>query len=133
MSSVSRRIRIMTHAPPPHDHAELEARIEAALAEADNMLRRREYFEAHEVLEHVWMHTRGLERNFLGGVILCASALHKERHQHNSPAARRILSRAIFRLAHVPNIYRGINVRRLESSTHAALLDHSIETLLPRD
>ena len=96
------------------------------------MVREHQYFEAHEVLEHVWLHCLGMERDFLGGVILCASALHKERHQHNSPAARRILSRALFRLAHVPNVYRGIDVRRLESMTHAALLDHALETQLPR-
>ena len=122
----------MSHADPAASSELLEARIEQALAAAERMMREREYYEAHEVLEHVWLDCVGMERHFLGGVILCAGALHKERKQHNSPAARRILSRAIFRLAHVPNVYRGIDVRRLESLTHAALLDHAMETGLPR-
>lgn len=87
-----------------------------------------EYWEAHEALEPLWLAADGLDKHFYSGVILLAAALHKARHMASPRGGRRNYAKALTHLALVPDSYRGVRVRSLEASVHAALQD---DTLYP--
>jgi uncharacterized protein len=87
------------------------------------------YWDAHEALEPLWLEARGTEREFAAGVILLAAALHKARAMGEPRGGRRNYAKALRHLALVPDTYRGVDVRALEASVHAALGD---PTLRPR-
>ena len=112
---------------------QLEQHIEAALREAAKMWPSQQYFEAHEVLEHVWLLCSGQDKAALGGLILLASALHKMRRQRHSRAARQIFARALTRLAPLPDLWRGVNLREMERATFDALRDATLPTNLLRE
>lgn len=113
-------------------HLPLDARIEAALFEAAELLRRQEYYTTHEVLELVWLDCAGTDKAALSGLILLASALHKQRKQRHPRAARQIFARALTRLAPLNDFWRGINLRAMERMTYDALHDPETETMLIR-
>ncbi|GBC77917.1 hypothetical protein HRbin08_01402 [bacterium HR08] len=68
-----------------------------------------EYFAAHEALESLWRRAVGTERLFYQGLIQAAVALHHFR-RGNLRGARRLVERALARLADVPTPFRGLNV-----------------------
>lgn len=89
------------------------------------------YWHAHEALEAAWLKAVGLERHFLGGVILLAAALHKAHAQANARGGRRNYAKALAHLALVPDVYYGVNVRQLESGVLAALRDPRARPRIP--
>lgn len=99
------------------------AELDAALAEGARLFAAGAYWECHEALEPVWLASDGLDRHFLGGVILLAAALHKAREMDSARGGRRNYAKALAHLALVPDRYRGVAVRRLEAEVHAALRD----------
>ena len=82
-----------------------------------------EYWECHEALEPLWLSADGLDREFYGGVILLAAALHKAREMASPRGGRRNYAKALAHLALVPDAYFGVDVRELEGRVHAALRD----------
>lgn len=95
------------------------------LREAIGMFERGEYWETHEALERIWLHQHGVEKHFLAGFIQLACAIYKTR-QGNPRAGRRIFARALAHLAWVDGIFRGIDIRGLETECHKALKDEEL-------
>ncbi len=90
------------------------------------------YWDAHEALEGAWRASHGVEKHFLGGVILLAAALHKARALGSQRGGRRNYAKALRHLALVPDRYHGVDVRELESRVHAALRDPELEPRVPQ-
>jgi len=89
------------------------------------------YWDAHEALEGSWALSSGVEKHFLGGMILLAAALHKARALHSARGGRRNYAKALKHLALVPDRYYGIDVRELEARVHGALRDAASRPLSP--
>ncbi len=90
-----------------------------------------EYWEAHEALEPPWMVAEGLQKRLCAGVILLAAALHKAHKMKNARGGRRNYAKALAHLALLPDVYEGLEIRRLEAEVHAALQDASLKPQLP--
>ncbi len=75
----------------------------------------RDYFEAHEVLEDLWVVEVGELKEFYKGLIMAAVAIcHWERGRPG--AALRLHRLAMQRLARVPAIYEGLDAGELRSA-----------------
>lgn len=96
---------------------------EAAWKHGTRLFETGEYWECHEALEPAWLASKGLNKHFLGGVILLAAALHKARHMDSPRGGRRNYAKALAHLAHIPDTFHGIDVRSLEARVHEALRD----------
>lgn len=90
------------------------------------------YWDAHEVLEPVWLASHGRDRAWLAGVILLSAAMHKARSMGSPQGGRRNYAKALRHLALVPDRYRGADVRELEARVHAALREPTRDTPWPR-
>ena len=90
-----------------------------------------EYWECHEALESIWLVADGLDKEFYGGVILLAAALHKARAMKSVRGGRRNYAKALAHLALVPDEYFGVDVRELEARVHAALRDPAQKPKIP--
>ncbi len=77
------------------------------------------WWEAHEAWEAVWMTSQDDERHFVQGLILLAAALHK-RWYHGS-VTHRNYHKALVHLAHLPDEYGGVDLRRLRQEVWEAL------------
>jgi predicted metal-dependent hydrolase len=71
---------------------------------------RQEYFEAHEVLEGLWLETRDDRRDFYKGLIQTAAVFLKLQQQKPAPAAR-LAGRARALLAQYEPEFEGLDVR----------------------
>lgn len=90
------------------------ATVEEALALGVRRWDEQRYFEAHELLEHAWKHAQGDDRELWKGVIQVAvAAVHLQRG--NPVGARRLLDRALGRLAPLPEVHRGVDLARLRA------------------
>lgn len=69
----------------------------------------REYFEAHEVWEELWLVAREPEKTFLQGLIQVAAAFHHHARE-NARGARSLLAAGIAKLQGFPDDHRGIAV-----------------------
>jgi uncharacterized protein len=79
----------------------------------------RRYFEAHELLEFAWKLGPEEDRDLWKGVIQVAVAgVHLQRG--NRIGARRLLDRALERLAAVPDLHRGVDVGALRRTADTA-------------
>ena len=95
------------------------ATVEEALALGVERWDTQRYFEAHELLEHAWKLGPDADRDLWKGVIQVAVAgVHLQRG--NRIGARRLLDRALERLAGVPDTTRGIDVAALRRTASAA-------------
>ena len=90
-----------------------------------------EYWECHEALEPLWLAAEGLDREFYGGVILLAAALHKARAMNSARGGRRNYAKALVHLALVPDTYFNVEVRELEARVHAALRGAANQPKIP--
>jgi hypothetical protein len=82
-----------------------------------------DYFEAHDVLEQLWLGVTGPERDFYKGLIQVAGAfvhMHRQRERPAHPKdgcrlrpAARLLARARFHLAPFAPAWRGLRVAAL--------------------
>ena len=92
----------------PSDPATVEEAVELGIARWEEQ----RYFEAHELLEHAWKLGPEADRDLWKGVIQVAVAgVHLQRG--NRIGARRLLDRALERLAGQPSAHRGIDVAAL--------------------
>jgi predicted metal-dependent hydrolase len=76
----------------------------------------REFFEAHEVWEEVWLTEDEPERTFLQGLIQIAAAFHHYRHG-NSEGAESLLAAGIVKITRFPHDYHGLAVEELRIAT----------------
>ena len=81
-----------------------------------DLFNRREFFDAHEVLEDVWRAAPGKEKLFLQGLIQLAVGLHHY-STGNVAGARSVLARGQRNLCKYPDVFGGINLAKLR---HAA-------------
>jgi uncharacterized protein len=79
------------------------------------LFNRREFFEAHEVLEDVWRAAPEPERKFLQGLIQVAVAFH-HRSCGNLVGFRSVLARACRNLSTYPALYQRVNLTALLSN-----------------
>src|SRR5688572_13875537 len=79
-----------------------------------------EYFEAHEVWEDIWHEAYGLKYEFYQGLIQCAVAL--EHYARSNPRGVVSLYDSYRRhFKDVPDLFMGLNVKRLLERMHEAL------------
>lgn len=72
----------------------------------------REFFEAHEVWEEIWLTEGEPERTFLQGLIQIAAAFHHYR-RGNSDGAESLLAAGIVKISRFPQDYHGLAVEDL--------------------
>lgn len=89
------------------------------------------YWDSHEVLEPAWLGASGVEKRFLGGVILLAAALHKARYMGSLRGGRRNYAKALAKLAPVGDRFWGVDVRELEARVHGALRWPDLRPTIP--
>lgn len=90
------------------------------------------FWDAHELLEPVWLTATGIERAWISGAILLCAALHKARSMGSPRGGRRNYAKALRHLVVVPDRYGGTDVRELEARVHAALRDPTSSVTWPR-
>lgn len=95
------------------------------------------YYEAHDVLEHIWLGSEGPEHTFYKALIQFAGAFVHLQHQHREPGHRihgrrlrpaaRLFRRSAGLLAGFPAHHGGINLDALHSMAleHAARIEAS--------
>lgn len=115
------RLRDHTGAPLPHGASEPPggfaqehevATVEEALAQAVRCWDAGRYFEAHELLEHVWHHAPANERLFWQGVIQVA-VVHVLGQRGRPDGVQRMAAKARAKLAEHPGVHHGIDVDAL--------------------
>jgi predicted metal-dependent hydrolase len=74
----------------------------------------REFFEAHEVWEEIWLVEAEPERTFLQGIIQIAAAFHHYCHE-NPAGAESLLAAGIVKLSRFPEAHRGLSIGDLRS------------------
>jgi len=72
----------------------------------------REFFEAHEVWEEVWLIEAEPEKTFLQGIIQIAAAFHHYR-RGNSDGAQTLLAAGIVKITRFPANHRGLAIHEL--------------------
>jgi uncharacterized protein len=72
----------------------------------------RQFFEAHEVWEEIWLTEVEPERTFLQGLIQIAAAFHHFR-RGNSEGAESLLAAGIVKITRFPRDYHGLAVEEL--------------------
>ena len=88
--------------------------VEEALAAGRWLWDQHRYFEAHELLEHVWHHAPAHDRSFWQGVIQVAVAcVHHQRGNARGVAAT--CRKALANLDGHPSIHHGIDVDQLRT------------------
>jgi predicted metal-dependent hydrolase len=111
--------------------AEKEEKFERGLAHFNA----REFFEAHEVWEEVWLVEREPEKTFLQGIIQIAAAFHHYR-RGNSDGAESLLAAGIVKLIRFPSDHRNLAIGDLRLTAKQWARDlgdgkHPGETALP--
>src|SRR5271155_781388 len=75
----------------------------------------REFFEAHEVWEEVWLTEDEPEKTFLQGIIQIAAAFHHYRGG-NSDGAETLLAAGIVKITRFPAAHRGLAIYELREA-----------------
>ena len=88
------------------------------LAEAVGLFNAGRYFEAHEVLERLWLAADSLDREFYQGVLQVAVGLHHE-ERANRKGADSMLAKGTSRLAPLAPSHLGVDVARLLDDVRA--------------
>jgi hypothetical protein len=86
---------------------------------------RREYFEAHDVLEQLWLITRGERRDFYKGLIQTAVALLKLQQGKAAPAST-LARRAASHLPKYGPVCEGIDVDLILGWLHDVIRGRNI-------
>lgn len=100
-----------------------ERAVRAAFARYIQLFNERDFFEAHEVLEEVWLEDETPDRLFLQGLIQVAASLH-HLHRGKLRAARKTLARAELKFRHYPAVHWDLNIARLVDETGRAIAEH---------
>src|SRR5271170_21340 len=75
----------------------------------------REFFEAHEVWEEVWLVEDEPEKTFLQGIIQIAAAFHHY-CRGNTDGTESLLAAGIVKLSRFPSNHRGLAIAELRSA-----------------
>lgn len=89
-----------------------------ALAEGIRLFNTRKFFEAHEVLETVWLKAQGDERVFLHGLIQIAAAFHHH-GRNNLTGLRSLLEKGLKKLERFGAEKDGVNLDGLRKQLNA--------------
>jgi predicted metal-dependent hydrolase len=92
---------------------------DSPLARGLELIRRGEYFAAHEELELVWREAPPEERDFYQGLVHVAVAWHHA-GRGNRPGCERQLAKAERRLARFAPRHRGVDVSRVLAQVREA-------------
>jgi predicted metal-dependent hydrolase len=76
---------------------------------------RREFFEAHEVWEEIWLVETEPEKTFLQGLIQIAAAFHHY-CRGNPQGAESLLASGIVKLTRFPGRHRGLDIAGLRTA-----------------
>jgi predicted metal-dependent hydrolase/ADP-ribose pyrophosphatase YjhB (NUDIX family) len=90
-----------------------------------DLIRKGEYFEAHESLEDAWRMAEPAEKDFFQGLVHVAVAWHHA-GRGNRPGCERQLAKAARRLAPFAPMHRGVDVSRVLQSVEEAA--HTVES-----
>ena len=101
--------------------------MDSAYERGVDLIRRGEYFEAHEELETAWRAAEADERDFFQGLVHVAVAWYQA-GRGNRVGCERQLEKAQRRLARYAPAHRGLDVARLLAQL-AALDRHRVESL----
>jgi len=94
--------------------AEKEIDKDESIKMARVLFNNEKYWKTHEVLEGVWKHTSGDERDLLNGIILVAAALvHYQKGEQGICIS--IMNRALVKLNNAKGKYHDINIDSLKS------------------
>jgi len=89
----------------------------------------RHFFEAHEVLENLWLESHGDDRTFYKGLIQLAVAFaHLQRR--NFRGGKQVYLRAIGFLSPYAPVYQDINLSRLLEECHPFFADSESQDVL---
>ncbi len=92
--------------------------MEPELEEFISLFNRKEFYEAHEVLEQLWLETVGEDKDFYKGLIQCAVALaHLQRG--NRKGADKVCGTACVYLDRYPAEHQGIKNEALVQQMRA--------------
>jgi uncharacterized protein len=100
----------------------MEDEIGTALREWVRLFNQGDYFQAHEVLEHPWLHASGPDKTFLKGLIHAAVALYQYRRGNGHGARVKYQSCARYLSPFVP-YHSGIEVEDLLRQMEAFFRD----------
>jgi predicted metal-dependent hydrolase len=85
----------------------------AAYLRGIELFNNREFWEAHEAWEEIWLVVDGVQSDFLQGLIQCSAALLKYSRDEAAPA-QRLYKTAKEKLDRCPDFYMGLNVREFQ-------------------
>jgi uncharacterized protein len=74
----------------------------------------REFFEAHETWEAIWLRAQEPEKTFLQSIIQVAAAFHHYR-RGNAAGAQSLLNAGLTKMAQFPAFYLGLNLKSLRA------------------
>ena len=98
----------------------MAASVESAYELGLDLIRRAEYFAAHEALEEAWRAAEPEERDFFQGLVHVAVAWHHARVTGRRIACERQLEKAARRLAPYAPAHRGLDLDDLLVQLEAA-------------
>ncbi|GGJ50771.1 DUF309 domain-containing protein [Deinococcus roseus] len=105
--------------------------MQEALKAGIRLFNARQYWEAHEAWEKLWLEAEGDQKKFLSALILLAAALHK-RWVHGS-LTHRNFHKAEHHLNTLPCLYGEIDLCKLKKSVWEALSDSEVTPEIPLD
>ncbi len=92
------------------------------------LFNRRQFFEAHEVWEEIWLHASLPEKTFLQGLIQVTAAFHHH-SRANLHGMESLLRRGLAKLDQFPASHRNLKIGALRASARAWLAAlHSAHT-----
>ncbi len=103
-----------------------------------NLFNDEKFFEAHEVLEELWRHEKGVEREYYQGMIQIA-AVFVHVQKKTPEGGKRLLQTSTKYLEKFQPAFMGINLEKLLPETAASLFEGkpfprlSLERKSPRD
>ncbi|MFY3740954.1 MAG: hypothetical protein HMLIMOIP_001399 [Candidatus Nitrosomirales archaeon] len=99
---------------------------ERAIEDAKSLFNDERYWECHEVLEGVWKHSSGNEKELLQGIILtCAGFVHAQKDENDICFS--VLSRSLAKLQNASGAYYGINIDRFKQTVANILSTKNIQ------
>jgi predicted metal-dependent hydrolase len=77
----------------------------------------RQFFEAHETWEEIWLHAAEPEKTFLQGIIQVAAAFHHYR-RGNRAGTQSLLKAGLRKLDHFPGDHHGLKLEALRAAAN---------------
>ncbi len=99
---------------------------ERAIEVAKSLFNNERYWECHEVIEGVWKHASGNEKELLQGIILtCAGFVHAQKDENDTCFS--VLNRSLAKLQNTKGVYFGIDVDRFKQTVTNILSTKQIQ------